>query len=63
MRGDPALKRYGAGCPWMRKSIRTEDKHRFVCYNIPDKKSPLGYPAEERPQQDRFDAARIHWVE
>jgi hypothetical protein len=47
----------------MRKSIRTEDKHRFVCYNIPDKKIPLGYPAEERPQQDRFDAARIHWVE
>ena len=24
---------------------------------------PFGYPAEERPQQDRFDANRIHWVE
>ena len=24
---------------------------------------PFGYPAEERPQQDRFDADRIHWVE
>ncbi len=24
---------------------------------------PLGYPAEDRPQQDRFDASRIHWVE
>ena len=24
---------------------------------------PLGYPAEERMQQDRFDASRIHWVE
>ena len=24
---------------------------------------PLGYPAEERKQQDRFDAARIHWME
>jgi len=24
---------------------------------------PFGYPAEERPQQDRFDASRIHWVE
>ena len=24
---------------------------------------PFGYPAEERKQQDRFDAARIHWVE
>ncbi len=22
---------------------------------------PLGYPAEERKQQDRFDACRIHW--
>jgi len=24
---------------------------------------PFGYPAEERKQQDRFDASRIHWVE
>ena len=24
---------------------------------------PFGYPAEERRQQDRFDAGRIHWVE
>lgn len=24
---------------------------------------PLGYPAESRPQRDRFDPARIHWVE
>ena len=24
---------------------------------------PLGYPAETRPQRDRFDPARIHWVE
>jgi len=24
---------------------------------------PLGYPAEARPQRDRFDPARIHWVE
>ena len=24
---------------------------------------PLGYPAEERKQQDRFDASRIHYVE
>jgi nitroreductase len=23
---------------------------------------PFGYPAEERPQQDRFDTSRIHWV-
>ncbi len=22
---------------------------------------PFGYPAEERKQQDRFDAGRIHW--
>lgn len=24
---------------------------------------PLGYPAEERAQADRFDPKRIHWVE
>ena len=24
---------------------------------------PLGYPAEERAQQDRYDAARIHTIE
>ena len=24
---------------------------------------PYGYPAEERPQQDRFDENRIHYVE
>ena len=24
---------------------------------------PFGYPAEERKQQDRFDAKRIHYVE
>lgn len=23
---------------------------------------PLGYPAEERRQQDRYDESRIHWV-
>ena len=23
---------------------------------------PFGYPAEERAQQDRFDASRIHWL-
>ncbi|MCR5794927.1 MAG: nitroreductase family protein [Solobacterium sp.] len=23
---------------------------------------PLGYPAEERPQQDRFDESRIHYI-
>lgn len=23
---------------------------------------PLGYPAEERPQQDRYDESRIHYV-
>ncbi len=24
---------------------------------------PYGYPAEERPQQDRFDESRIHYVD
>ena len=23
---------------------------------------PIGYPAEERPQQDRFDESRIHYI-
>ena len=23
---------------------------------------PLGYPDESRPQQDRFDESRIHWM-
>lgn len=33
-----------------------DDLHAFALV-------PLGYPAEERPQQDRFDAARIHYVD
>jgi nitroreductase len=24
---------------------------------------PVGYPAEDHPQQDRFDEKRLHWVE
>ena len=24
---------------------------------------PLGYPGEEKEQQDRFDASRTHWME
>lgn len=24
---------------------------------------PLGYPAEDRPQQDRFDESRIHYID
>ena len=24
---------------------------------------PMGYPAEERPQQDRYDETRIHFIE
>ena len=23
---------------------------------------PLGYPAEDRPQQDRYEADRIHYI-
>ena len=46
-----------------------EDRMRAVeeILNLPDTLRafalfPLGYPAEERKQQDRFDAARIHYV-
>ena len=24
---------------------------------------PYGYPAEERPQQDRYEPERVHWIE
>ena len=24
---------------------------------------PVGYPAEEHPQEERFDPARVHWME
>ena len=33
-----------------------ENLHAFAIF-------PFGYPAEEHPQQDRYDASRIHWVE
>ena len=32
-----------------------EDQRAFAVF-------PIGYPAEERKQQDRFDAGRIHWM-
>ena len=36
--------------------------------NLPDNLEafslfPVGYPAESRPQQDRFDESRIHFVQ
>lgn len=31
-----------------------QDLHAFALF-------PLGHPAEERAQQDRFDESRIHW--
>ena len=33
-----------------------EGLHAFAIF-------PLGYPAEERQQQDRFDESRIHYIE
>lgn len=32
-----------------------EDLHSFALV-------PVGYPAESRPQQDRFQEERIHWI-
>ena len=32
-----------------------DDLHAFAIV-------PVGYPAEERPQQDRFDESRIHYI-
>ena len=47
-----------------------EDRMKAVeeIHDIPDTLRafaifPFGYPAEEHPQQDRFDTGRIHWVE
>lgn len=31
--------------------------------NAPIAIFPYGYPAEEKPQEDRFDESRIHFVE
>lgn len=59
----------GLGGVWMGIAPH-EDRMRFVeqVLQIPEHLHAfsifaLGYPAEERPQQDRYDAARIHYVE
>lgn len=33
-----------------------DDLHAFAII-------PIGYPAEDRPQQDRFDESRIHYID
>ena len=58
----------GLGAVWMGISP-LEDRMEIVrnILNIPENLAafalvPCGYPAEERPQQDRYDEARIHFV-
>ena len=59
----------GLGGVWLGIAPQ-EDRMKAVetILNIPDSMRafavfPYGYPAEERAQQDRFDARRIHFVE
>ena len=58
----------GLGAVWMGISPSEErmDSVRKVL-NIPSELSPFalvpcGYPAEERPQQDRYEESRVHYV-
>lgn len=52
----------GCGCfTWIMKAVEEivgmpEDLHAFGLF-------PLGYPAEEREQQDHYDESRIHFIE
>ncbi|MBP5162397.1 MAG: hypothetical protein ILP16_05410 [Spirochaetales bacterium] len=39
----------------MFQAFLDDDQRAFALF-------PFGYPAEERPQQDRFDQSKIHWV-
>ena len=58
----------GLGAVWMGIS---PDQGRMEAVakalNLPEKLHafalvPCGYPAEERPQEDRYDPARVHYV-
>lgn len=59
----------GLGAVWMGiapQEARMADVARAL--DLPDTLLPFalvscGYPAESRPQQDRYDPARVHWVE
>ena len=58
----------GLGGVWLGIAPR-EDRMEYVekVVGIPqDQRAfalfPLGYPDESRPQQDRFDESRIHWM-
>lgn len=58
----------GLGGVWLAvapERDRMENVRRIL--NLPENVEafsmfPLGYPAESRPQQDRFHEERIHWV-
>ncbi len=59
----------GLGGTWM-GIAPIEERMRTVerMLEIPDRLRAfaiysVGYPAESRPQQDRYDPARIHWID
>ena len=59
----------GLGGVWIGIApIKERMDHVHKLLNLPDNVKvfslfALGYPAEERPQQDRFDENRIHFIE
>lgn len=44
---------------FLRESVR--ESIRAVLWSRKRSNSSCGYPAEERPQEDRFEEERIHW--
>ena len=58
----------GLGCCWM-GIAPLADRMALVAeiLQLPDRLKPFalvpcGYPAEERPQQDRYDESRVHYI-
>jgi len=57
----------GLGAVWLGiypREHRVENMRKLL--NLPDNITPLslvsiGYPAEEKPPEDRFDSSRIHY--
>lgn len=58
----------GLGAVWMGIApMKTKMKKVQTILGIPDDLEPFalvpcGYPAEERPQQDRYDEERVHYI-
>lgn len=51
----------------LRAAMKVRMKKVRNILNIPDNLEPFalvpcGYPAEERPQQDRYEEERVHYI-